>query len=147
MPTVIEGRSGALAEMTGKAIETLSKNKHGFVLMVEGSMIDWGGHEKNIDYLVSEMIDLDKAIGVAMNFASGDRNTLIVVTADHETGGLALTGGSLTDHKLEVSFAGGDHTGVMVPVFSYGPGAEKFSGIHENTFFLGEFLNLLKIKM
>jgi len=147
MPTVIEGRSGALAEMTGKAIETLSKNKHGFVLMVEGSMIDWGGHEKNIDYLVSEMIDLDKAIGVAMNFASGDRNTLIVVTADHETGGLALTGGSLTDHKLEVSFAGGDHTGVMVPVFSYGPGAEKFSGIHENTFFLGEYLNLLKIKM
>jgi alkaline phosphatase len=147
MPPVTGGRNGALAEMTRKAIETLSKNKNGFVLMVEGSMIDWGGHEKNIDYLVSEMIDLDKAIGVALNYASGDKKTLIVVTADHETGGLALTGGNLPEHKLEASFAGGDHTAVMVPVFSYGPGAEKFSGIHENTFFAGEFLNLLKIKM
>jgi alkaline phosphatase len=146
MPTVTEGRNGALAEMTAKAIETLAKNHNGFILMVEGSMIDWGGHEKNIDYLVSEMIDLDKAIGVALDFANDNKNTLVVVTADHETGGLSLTGGSLSDHKVEASFAGGVHTAVMVPVFSYGQGAKKFSGIHENTFFLETFLNLLKIK-
>jgi alkaline phosphatase len=147
MPTVSEGREGALAEMTARAIETLSKNDKGFILMVEGSMIDWGAHEKNFDYLVSEMIDLDSAIGVASDYASLNRNTLVVVTADHETGGLALTGGSLTEHRPEASFSTGGHTAVMVPVFSYGPGAEKFSGIHENTFFLGEFLNLLKIKI
>lgn len=145
MPTVSEGRNGALAEMTGKAIETLSKNEKGFVLMVEGSMIDWGGHEQNLDYILSEMIDLDDAIGVALDYASGNRHTLIVVTADHETGGLSLTGGNLADHKVAASFAGGGHTAVMVPIFSYGPGAEKFSGIHENTFFLDEFLNLLNI--
>jgi alkaline phosphatase len=146
MPAVIAGRGGALSDMTAKAIETLSKNEKGFILMVEGSMIDWGGHEQNIEYVVSEMIDLDNAIGVALNYASGKRNTLIVVTADHETGGLTITGGDLAEHRLETKFAGADHTAVMVPVFSFGPGAEKFSGIHENTFFLGEFLNLLKIK-
>jgi len=147
MPAAAEGRNDALEEMTRKAIETLSKNKNGFVLMVEGSMIDWAGHEQNLDYIVSEMIDLDKAIGVALEYASAEDNTLVIVTADHETGGLTLTGGSIKEHKVEAKFSGGDHTAIMVPVFSYGPGAEKFSGIHENTFFLGEFLSLLKIKI
>lgn len=147
MPPVTAGRTGALAEMTRKAIETLSKNDKGFFLMVEGSQIDWGGHAQNIEYVVTEMMDLDNAIGVAANFASGNKNTLIVVTADHETGGIALTGGSMTDHKVEVKFTDGDHTAVMVPIFSFGPGAEKFSGIHDNTFFYGEFLNLMKIQL
>ncbi len=144
--TISEGRNDALPQMTRKAIETLSKNNNGFVLMVEGSMIDWGGHEQNIGYIVNEMIDLDNAIGVALDFASGNGKTLVVVTADHETGGLALTGGNLAERTISVDFSGGDHTAVMVPVFSYGPGAEKFSGIHENTFFFEEFLNLLRIK-
>jgi alkaline phosphatase len=146
MPKASEGRGGALEEMTLKAIETLSKNRNGFILMVEGSMIDWGAHEQNIDYVVSEMIDLDKAIGVASEYAASNGNTLVVVTADHETGGLTLNGGNISDHKIEVKFSGGDHTAVMVPIFSSGPGAEKFSGIHENTFFLGEFLKLLNIE-
>jgi alkaline phosphatase len=146
MPKASDGREGALEEMTRKAIETLSKNKDGFILMVEGSMIDWGAHEQNIDYVTSEMIDLDKAIGVAKEYADNNSNTLIVVTADHETGGLALTGGSMSEHKVTTKFSGGNHTGVMVPIFSYGPGAEYFSGIHENTFFLNEFLKLLNIK-
>lgn len=146
MPKVSEDRAGALEEMTRKAIETLSKNKNGFVLMVEGSMIDWGAHEKNLDYVTSEMIDMDKAIGVAHEYASNNGNTLVVVTADHETGGLTLTGGNLQDHKVSGNFSVGDHTAVMVPVFSYGPGAERFSGIHDNTFFLNVFLKLLDIK-
>jgi alkaline phosphatase len=145
MPKASEGREGALEVMTQKAIESLSKNKSGYVLMVEGSMIDWGGHEQNIDYIISEMIDLDKAVGVALEYAEKNGNTLVVVTADHETGGLTLTGGSISNHKVEAKFSGGDHTAVMVPVFSFGPGAEKFSGIHENTFFLNTFLKLLEI--
>ena len=92
------------------------------------------------------MIDLDKAIGVAREYATTNDNTLVVVTADHETGGLALIGGSIYEHKVTANFSVSDHTAVMVPIFSYGPGAEKFSGIHENTFFLGEFLKLLNIK-
>ncbi len=146
MPKVSEGRQGMLEEMTRKAIGTLSKNKNGFFMMVEGSMIDWGAHEMIIDYVTSEMTDLDKAVGVALDFAQKNGETLIVVTADHETGGLSLTGGSIKEHTLTANFAGTDHTGVMVPIFSYGPGAENFSGIHDNTFFLETFLNLLKIK-
>lgn len=146
MPKASEGRDSALSLMTGKAIETLSKNKKGFFLMVEGSMIDWGGHEQNIDYVTSEMIDMDKAVGVALQYAASNSKTLIVVTADHETGGLTLNGGSIADHTIVTKFSGGEHTGVMVPIFSYGPGAELFSGIHENTFFLNTFLDLLGLK-
>ncbi len=146
MPKASEGRQGMLEEMTRKAIGTLSKNKDGFFMMVEGSMIDWGAHEMNIDYVTSEMTDMDKAIGVALDFARKNGETLIVATADHETGGLSLTGGSLKEHTVTANFAGTNHTGVMVPILSYGPGAENFSGIHDNTFFLETFLNLLKIK-
>jgi len=147
MPSVEAGRSGMLTEMVNKAIETLSRDKDGFFLMVEGSMIDWGGHDKNIAYVVSEMIDLDDAIGAAYRYADQNKQTLIVVTADHETGGLTLTGGNVADKSLHVNFIqSGNHTAVMVPVFSFGPGAEKFAGILDNTYFFGEFLNLLKIK-
>ena len=145
MAPVIQGRAGMLEEMTRKAIETLSRDKDGFFLMVEGSMIDWGSHENNLYYAVNEVIDMDKAVGVALEFADINRKTLVVVTADHETGGLSLTGGNIAEHVVSGNFAIVDHTGVMVPVFSYGPGAQDFSGINENTFFLDAFLNLLKI--
>ena len=146
MPKASEGRTGMLEEMTKKAIETLSRDKDGFFLMVEGSMIDYGSHENNTEYTVNEVIDFDKAIGIALQYADIDNETLVVVTADHETGGLTLTGGNLKEHKIEANFSTKDHTSVMVPIFSIGPGAERFSGIHENTFFLNEFLSLLKIR-
>ncbi len=147
MPTISEGRKGALKEMVTKAIETLGRDKDGFFLMVEGSMIDWGGHDRDKEYITNEVIDLDEAIGVAYDFAKQDGETLIVVTADHETGGMYLYGGDIKGHKVSAGFnENGNHTGVMVPVFSYGPEAERFSGIHENTYFFGEFLNLLNIR-
>ena len=146
MPPVTEGRQGLLAEMTRKAIETLGKNKKGFVLMVEASQIDWAGHENNLAYLVAETVDLDQAVGVALDFAVKDGNTLVVVTSDHETGGLVLTGGDIATNSVEAIFAVTGHSGVMVPTFSYGPGAERFSGIHDNTFFFGEFIKLLGLK-
>lgn len=146
MPPATEGRQGLLAEMTRKAIETLGKNKKGFVLMVEASQIDWAGHENNLAYLVAEMIDLDQAVGVALDFAEKDGNTLVVVTSDHETGGLVLSGGDIATNNVEAIFAVTGHSAVMVPIFSYGPGAEKFSGIHDNTFFFGEFIKLLGLK-
>jgi len=146
MPRVSEGRTGMLAEMTRKTIETLSKDKDGFFMMVEGSMIDWGAHAKDLNYTIQGVIDLDEAIGVAKDFAGKNRKTLIIVTADHETGGLTLPGGNLKTRQVIGSFIpSGSHTGVMVPVFSYGPGAEIFSGIHDNTYFFGEFLKLLNL--
>ncbi|HUU99719.1 MAG TPA: alkaline phosphatase [Bacteroidales bacterium] len=147
MPSVLDGRQGMLEEMTKKALETLSRDKDGFFLMIEGSMIDWGAHARNLLYVAAEVIDMDNAIGVALEFADLNGETLIVVTADHETGGLTLVGGNKKERSIEGNFIPtGNHTGVMVPIFSYGPGAERFSGIHENTFFLQEFLDLLNIK-
>ena len=146
MPKAAEGRMGMLREMTIKAIETLSKNKKGFVLMVEGSMIDWGAHAGDIEYTVAEVIDFDDAVGAALDFAKADGKTLVVVTADHETGGLALTGGDIASKTVTAKFTSNDHTATMVPVFSFGPGAERFSGINENTFFYGEFVELLGLE-
>jgi len=145
MPPVSEGRIVSLEDMTRKAIEILSRDKDGFFLMVEGSMIDWGGHANDIDYITSEIIDMDNAIGAALNFADKNRQTLVVVTADHETGGMVLTGGNVAGKKAEAKFATTDHSATMVPILSYGPGAHRFSGIHDNTFFLDTFLNLLRI--
>ncbi|MGQ8336409.1 alkaline phosphatase [Sunxiuqinia sp. A32] len=126
-------RGDMLPVATETAINLLSKNNKGFFLMVEGSQIDWGGHQNDAIYIVEEMLDFDQSIGKALEFAAKDGNTLIVVTADHETGGLSVSGGNLSTGDFKGGFTTGGHTGIMVPVFAYGPGAENFTGIMENT--------------
>lgn len=118
---------------TQTALNILNQNKKGFFIMVEGSQIDWGGHANNTIYIVNEMLDFDQAIGKALEFASKDRETLIIVTADHETGGMALVDGNMKTGMVKGAFPTGDHSATMVPVFAYGPGAENFTGIMENT--------------
>lgn len=131
-PKVSEGRGDQLLQSTKTALTILQKNKKGFFMMVEGSQIDWGGHANDATYVVNEMVDFDKAIGAVLDFAEKDGNTLVIITADHETGGMALINGDMNSGKVEAKFNTTGHTGVMVPVFSYGPGAEKFSGIYPN---------------
>ncbi|MGC8964056.1 MAG: alkaline phosphatase [Brevinematia bacterium] len=133
LPSAVSGnRKVSLAQMTKKAIDILSKSKEGFVLMVEGSQIDWEAHNNNSKGLFAEMEDFDEAVGVALDFAQRDRNTLVIVTADHETGGVYLVSGVVG--KLVVSrFASKDHTGSLVPLFSYGVGSDLFKGIMDNT--------------
>ncbi len=126
-------RGEALTIATKKALSMLSDNKKGFFLMVEGSMIDWGGHGNNIEFIMRETIDFDEAVGAAMEFAIKDKNTLVIVTADHETGGLALNGGSITEAVVQAAFTTTNHTAIMVPVYAFGAGAEQFIGIYQNT--------------
>ena len=133
MPKIREGRGDFLPRATKIALEKLSHNENGFFIMIEGSQIDWGGHDNDLDYVVTETLDFDKAVGEAFAFADRNPGTLVVVTADHETGGLTITDGDLRTGKLEAHFSTGDHTGVMVPVYAYGSGAEIFAGIYENT--------------
>lgn len=132
-PYRLKGRGNMLPATSGKAIEILNKNPKGFFLMIEGSQIDWAGHANSADTLIDETLDFDKAIGVALDFAKKDGHTLVVITADHETGGVTITGGNRETHKVKLSFSTKDHTAVMVPVYAYGPGAEKFTGIYDNT--------------
>ena len=126
-------RDYTLAELTGTAIGILSKNRHGFVLMVEGSQIDWAAHDQNPEEIISEMIDFDGAVGAGLDFARQNGNTLVVVTADHETGGFAIQDGSMETRQVTSSaFTTTGHTATMVPVFAYGPGSRIFSGIQDN---------------
>ncbi|WP_198265712.1 alkaline phosphatase [sulfur-oxidizing endosymbiont of Gigantopelta aegis] len=140
LPKVNLRRPG-LVQMTQKAISILAKNKQGFVLMVEGSQIDWGSHANEQDYLISEMLDFDEAVGVGLNFAKTNSQTLIIVLSDHETGGFAIHNGSLANKIVsESSFSRIEHTAEMVPIFSYGKGAKDFTGIIDNAK-VGQILN------
>ena len=125
-------RNPSLAAMTETALTVLSRSGKGFFLMVEGSQIDWASHDNKSDESAIEAADFDNAIGLARRFAERDRSTLIVVTADHETGGYAIVGGSLADSTVTGKFASTGHTATMVPLFAFGPGAERFSGILQN---------------
>jgi len=109
-----------------------SRSEKGFFLMIEGSQIDWGGHRNDSDYIISEMIEFDNAVGKVLDFAKKDGHTLVIVTADHETGGYAINPGSKMD-SIVPGFTTGHHTATLIPVFAFGPGAELFEGFYENT--------------
>jgi len=132
-PTYAGGRGDMLPKATSKAIQILKKSPEGFFLMVEGSQIDWGGHNNDIDYITNEVIDFDNAVKKAIDFAAADEETLVIVTADHECGGLGLNNRDFETGNIDAGFTTVGHTGVMVPVFAYGPRSEKFIGIYDNT--------------
>jgi alkaline phosphatase len=126
-------RDYSLAELTREAMRILSKNREGFILMVEGSQIDWAAHDQDHEEIIAEMIDFDGAVGTGLDFAQKHGNTLILVTADHETGGFALLDGSMKAKQVTSSgFTTSGHTASMVPIFAYGPGSRNFSGIQDN---------------
>ena len=133
LTTIKKGRGDYLAEASMLAIERLDKNSNGYFLLVEGSQIDWGGHENNSDYIIDEMIDFDATVGKVLDYAEQDGETLVVITADHETGGYSITGGSLAEEHIEARFSTDNHTATLIPVFAYGPGSEEFTGIYDNT--------------
>ena len=126
-------RDYSLARLARTAIQILSKNPAGFVLMIEGSQIDWAGHDNDTPYIISEMLDFDEAIGATLDFAQQQGRTLIIVTADHEAGGFAVHNGSIQNREVSATgFTTGGHTASMVPIFAYGPSSAQFSGILDN---------------
>jgi alkaline phosphatase len=125
-------RNYSLGELTTIALNHLSENEKGFLLMIEGSQIDWAGHDENASYLLSEMEDFTTAVNTSLNFAEENGNTLVIVTADHETGGMAITDGSFDGDILKVEFLNSHHTAGFVGVFAFGPGKELFNGIYQN---------------
>lgn len=126
------GRGNYLKTALKKALQQLNASGKGFFLMVEGSRIDQGGHMNDLDYLVREMLDFDEAVGEALRFADQDKQTTVIVTADHETSGLALMDGDIAKGTLRGHFATNDHTGIPVMVFAYGPNSQLFRGVYEN---------------
>ena len=144
--SVLAGRK-YLPPASKMATKFLSKisDENGFFLMIEGAQIDWGGHANNSDYIVSEMLDFDKTIGHVLDFVEKDKETLLIITADHETGGYSVNYGSTLD-SLVTEFTSDYHTADLVPVFAYGPGAWKFSGIYENTAIFDKMMEAKKFR-
>ena len=125
-------RDYSLGDLTSLALKHLAANEKGFLLMVEGAQIDWAGHDENVNYLLSEMDDFSTALNVAIDFAEKEGNTLVLVTADHETGGMTITGGSFDGESLRIEFINSHHTAGFVGVFAFGPGEKLFGGIYDN---------------
>ena len=129
-----EGRGNWLSNAFEKTKAALELNKsQQFFMMVEAAQIDYGGHANNIEYVVKEVIDFDALIGKAIQYADENKGTLVIITGDHETGGLTLHDGDYKKQSLTAQFATNDHTGIPVPVFSYGYQSFLFDGVYENT--------------
>lgn len=119
----------SLSQMTQKAIDTLSKGEDGFFLMVEGGKIDTAGHANDKENNIGETLAFDEAVKVALDFAKKDKNTLVIVTADHETGDLKADDlEDITTYK----FNSGNHTSARVSLFAYGPASDRFNRDIEN---------------
>ncbi|MBR4524633.1 MAG: alkaline phosphatase [Bacteroidales bacterium] len=134
-------RGPVLEDCAMKAIELLD-NKKGFFLMIEGSSIDDWGHRQKVGYMAEELFDFDRTIGKVLQWAEKDGHTLVIVTADHATGGLTLIDGNLQERSVKVHFSTKGHNGILVPVYAYGPHAEEFEGVHENNE-IGEIIRRL----
>jgi len=127
MPRVAD-RSPTLGEMTAAALEVLDADPEGFFLMVEASQVDWRSHDnESWDSVAGEMRDADGALRVLLEYVRRNPETLLVVTADHETGGAAVVDGPHGGWALD--WATGDHTADMVPLFAIGRGAVAFGGV------------------
>lgn len=131
--SMLNGRGDFLKDSFQKALQSLQSNRKGFFIMAEGAQVDYGGHANQLPYVVTEMLDFDQLVGEALRFADSNGETLVIVTADHETGGLTLLDGNLKSGYVDGQFSTGDHTGIMVPVFAYGPHSLDFRGVYENT--------------
>ncbi|WP_026971449.1 alkaline phosphatase [Aliagarivorans marinus] len=124
----------SLPEMSLTAIDILSKNPNGFFLMIEGSQIDFAAHNNDIDRVIEETLDFDDAVAAVVEWAKADGETLVIVTADHETGGLELIRNNGKGERPQVSWSTGDHTNSDVSIFSWGVNKQVFNGhIIDNT--------------
>ncbi len=139
-PGDADARGSWMRDGLRKALELLSQDTDGFVLMVEGSQIDMAAHANNLEYFIKEILEFDDLVEMAKAFAAADGQTLVVVTADHETGGMKVAAKAdrckekvVKNPSKYIRFTRKSHTGTPVPVYAFGPGAELFQGVMENT--------------
>ena len=118
----------SIAEMTMGALQVLGQNPQGFFLLVEGSRIDLAAHSNSTAEMVGDLLAFDQAVGVALDYAQKHPGTLVVVTADHETGGFGIRSGDPSGERVNYGWLSTAHTGAMVPIYAFGPGADRFTG-------------------
>jgi len=133
MPSMEAGRGNFLSQAFLQASSYLGKGKSPFFLMLEAAKIDSGGHSNSPSTIVTELLDFDRAIAEAIRYADTHPGTLVLVTADHETGGVSIPQGDLERREVELAFHSDDHTGILVPLFAYGARSTAFAGVYDNT--------------
>lgn len=145
LPEKAEKNPDFLVGSTKMALDYLSaRSKKGFFLMIEGAHMDHREHANNAEELIDEMLDFDKAVTEAVKFAEKDGHTLVIITADHETGGVAVRKGDMEEGYIQLIFASKGHTAVMVPLFAYGPKSRRFCRVQENSDVCRTILSVLK---
>ena len=122
-----------LSAMTGLALDILDNDADGFFLMVEGGRIDHAGHENNIGRNIFETIEFSNTVQTVLDWAAARTDTLVIVTADHETGGLSIDQDNGAGNFPDVSWSTGSHTAADVPVYAWGLNARNVSGTIDNT--------------
>lgn len=122
-----------LREMTSVALSVLEQEPSGFFLMVEGANIDHAAHGNDLPRMIPEALEFDAAVQVALDWATNRNDTFILVTADHETGGLSVTGDQGAGNDPEVEWATVGHTQTPVGCWAWGPGSERVDGSMANT--------------
>lgn len=144
LPEKAENNPDFLVPTTRMALDYLSaRAKKGFFLMIEGAHIDHRAHSNNTDELMTEMLDFDKAVTEAIKFAEKDGQTLVIISADHETGGVVLRKGDAEEGYIQTVFASKGHTPDMVPLFAYGPKSRNFGCVQENSDVCNKILKIL----
>jgi len=131
LPKVIDGRNPTTTQMAKYALNYLDKNSQGFFIMIEESQVDWGGHANSAEYIQGEMKSLNDLINFALDYQEKNPNVLVVLTADHECGGVAVHDGE--NGNLDIRFTSDYHSANFVPVWATGPGAEVFDAFMDNT--------------
>jgi alkaline phosphatase len=144
LKTMQAGRGTLLNDAAKLAQTNLTKYYTSSFLMVEGSQIDWGGHDNDFEYMKAELLDFNEVLNAVLEWAQKDKNTLVVVTADHETGGLSLLEDKQNLKSFVPHYSSKGHSGIMVPVFAFGPGSENFGGIYENTALFDKFKAIIE---
>jgi len=130
------------------ALSLLSQNPKGFFLMTSSMFVDRASHNGKTDLLIKEAINLDMAIGRALDFADKRDDTLVIVAGSPEASGMTLVGGDIQNRTVEAKWTMpgmANHSGIMVPYFAYGAGAGQFGGTMLNTQMFEQMKSLLKL--
>ena len=147
-PNIQQGRGDMFPASVETALHILQNDSKGFFLMVGDMYVDRASHNGRIELLCDETIDLDRAVGKALDFAEKDGQTLVLVVGSPEASGMSLVGGNIAEGTVEAKWSMpgmANHSGTQVPMFAYGPGAEDFGGVWENTELFAKMRKLLSV--
>lgn len=132
-PGCLESHGPRLVHSAGYALDRLADSAGGFLLVLESEDTDEAAHATDLAGLGDAMAELDEAVAAVVQFAHERGDTLVLVTADHNTASPAIVDGGYAERIAEVRWLTDSHTADWVPLFAFGPGADRFGGVLENT--------------